>query len=123
VTEPDGDRAQDVGRSHKPRGIPAPETLEILERYRAAMRAELSDTLDEIRPATGQLTLEGAVTRAPLETRRALWDLAIKLGRELGNGSDPAYTGEPGPGLTPAAPSSRRAPRLTAAQRRALGAE
>lgn len=124
TAEPDGDRAQDVGRSHKRAGAPAPETLAILERYREAMRAELVDTLDEIRPAAEQLGLDGSTRpiRPKLETRRELWDLAIKLGREIERAPELPYSGDPGPGSAPA-PTSRRAPRLTAAQRRQLGAD
>ena len=84
-------RPQDVARPHRrTRGTPQPETERLLERYRAAMRAELEDLLEEIRPApadSGQIELGGEIPRArpKLEERRALWDLAIKLGRELGS--------------------------------------
>jgi len=121
-----GDREQDVGRSHRRRSVPAPETAELLERYQASMRAELEDLLAEIRPAVGQLTIDGGVTRPTLEQRRALWDLAIKLGRELGGAivEQTAPSAAPGTARVPA--SSRRArpaPRLTVRQRRSLGAE
>jgi hypothetical protein len=123
-----GDRPQDVGREHHRRGGPSPETEELLERYRAAMRAELEDLLGEIRPASGQLgAFDGDApkpARPSLEGRRALWDLAIKIGRELAaapepigapSGSEPAAV--PGPRKR-----SRSAPRLTVAQRKSLGA-
>lgn len=120
----ENDRPQDVGRSHKRRGAPAVETEALLERYRAAMRSELSDLLEEIRPGAGQLTIDGAVDRPTLEKRRALWDLAIKLGRELAGAPEPMI-GAPGgsePAPTPDRRRARPAPRLTVAQRRALGA-
>jgi hypothetical protein len=118
-----GDRPQDVGREHRRRGGPSPETEELLERYRAAMRAELDDLLGEIRPAGGQLTLEGGAARPALEQRRALWDLAIKLGRELAAAPEPIAPGGSEPAAVPGPRKrSRPAPRLTVAQRRALGA-
>lgn len=126
-------RPQDVSRPHKRRpGTPAPETEKLLERYRATMRAELSGLLDEIRPPTsanGQLGIDGSVTvpRKSLEERRALWDLAIKLGRELSS-----VTLEPGwSGVLDSAPGSAlrgrrvdvKAPRLSRRERVALGQE
>jgi hypothetical protein len=119
-----GDRPQDVGRSHHRQGGPSVETEELLERYRSAMRSELDDLLEEIRPASGQLTIDGAPARPSLDGRRALWDLAIKLGRELAAAPEP-IVGAPGgsePAATPARRRARPAPRLTVAQRRALGA-
>ena len=126
TAEPVGAREQDVGRSHRRHRAPSPETAELLERYQAAMRAELEDVLAEIRPAVGQLTITGAVQRPALEQRRALWDLAIKLGRELGSaivetaGAPDALKPASVPGSSR---RSRQAPRLTVRQRRSLGAE
>jgi len=111
-----GDREQDVGRRHR-RQLGEPDL--ILDRYRDAMRAELADLLDELRPATGQLTIAGDIERPKLEQRRALWDLAVKLGRELAG----MPAADPGPAplaAVPAAPK-RTAPRLKAAARRQLG--
>lgn len=136
MTEPAGARPQDVGRSHHRAGELAPETAEILERYRAAMRAELDDVLGEIRPATGQIVnpmtrdpvapgeLGIVIERPSLEKRRALWDLAIKLGRELAGGPGDGGLGDT-PKLVPADPTlvrnPRAAPRLKARERRSLG--
>jgi hypothetical protein len=87
------------------RGAPSPETAEILERYRSAMRRELRHVLDGIEASGAELPAE----------RAKRWDLAIKLGRELGS----RETREP---EAPAAISRPSAPpRLTAAQRRELG--
>jgi hypothetical protein len=117
----EGDRPQDVGRSHK-RARPAagPETEEILERYRDAMRAELGDVLEELRPPREQLTMDGGAERMrpPLPDRLKLWDLAIKLGRELANGEELGWAPE---APAPAAMGPGTAPRLTARERRALG--
>jgi len=125
-------RPQDVDRSHRRRaGTPAPETEALLELYRATMRAELRELLAEIRPgppATGQLDMSGNV-QAPkpkLEERRALWDLAIKLGRELSSVTlEPGWSGV----LDSTAPAlggrraDARAPRLSRRERVALGQE
>lgn len=119
-------RPQDLGRPHRRTTPgPTPETIEILERYRGAMRAELADVLDELRPERAQLTIGGGEERIrpALADRVKLWDLAIKIGRELA---------APGAGLEdppPAAPavsplragSPARAPRLSARERRSLG--
>jgi hypothetical protein len=122
MTDAAGDRPQDVGRKHRRRPPSTVETEAILERYRAEMRLELADLLDEIRPAVGQLTIDGAVGRPPLERRRALWDLGIKLGRELGAAPDPIAPADLEPELA-ARRRARPAPRLTVAARRALGGE
>ena len=121
-----GDRPQDVGRSHHRQGGPSVETELLLERYRAEMRLELADLLLEIRPATGQLGAFGetaAPVRPGLDARRALWDLAIKLGRELAAAPEPiAPSGSEVASVPDSRRRSRSAPRLTVAQRRALGA-
>jgi hypothetical protein len=123
MTEAPGDRPQDAGRAHRRAGELAPETAEILERYRAAMRDELGELLEEIRPKLGQLTIAGDVERPKLETRRALWDLAIKLGRELAGGQDAGIRDTPA--MLAADPTLLRprkpAPRLKARERRQLG--
>src|SRR5262245_48382630 len=121
MTEANGDRPQDVGRSHKRAGELAPETAELLEAYRAAMRAELAELLEEIRPATGQQGFDGTLARPKLEERRALWDLGIKLARELAAGADAGLAG-PTPAADPTMIQPRRqAPRLSARDRRSLG--
>lgn len=117
MTDAAGDRPQDVGRRHTRRGSPSVETIELLERYRAAMRVELAGLLEEL-GAAGQLSAFD-VHRPPLDKRRAIWDLAVKLARELAAESGAGELGGPRAGE-----SSRRlkpAPRLTVAARRALG--
>jgi hypothetical protein len=121
-----GDRPQDVGRSHHRAGELAPETSEVLERYRAVMRLDLAELLGELRPETGQLTIAGDVERPSLEKRRALWDLAIKLGRELAGGPGDASVRDPGAvAIERTDPTlirpARPAPRLKARERRSLG--
>lgn len=123
MSDPAGDRPQDVGRRHRKTAAPSIETEAILERYRAAMRLELGDLLDEIRPSSGQLTIDGAIERPTLERRRALWDLAIKLGRELGAAPDPIAPAELEPAEGRGPRRARPAPRLTVAARRQLGGE
>jgi hypothetical protein len=76
------DRPQDAARppARRRRGIPSAEALVLLERYRTALRDELGETLTELRPAKG--------ARPALAQRLKLWDLALKLARELASGSD-----------------------------------
>lgn len=115
------DRPQDAGRAHRrTKAGPSPESDEVLERYRAAMRAELDDVLGEVRPAGAQLTLEGSSERIrpPLADRLKLWDLAIKLGRELANGED--WSEPPPPPPTRTSGRAGGAPKLTARERRSL---
>jgi len=121
VTDAAGDRPQDVGRKHRKGFGPSVETEAILERYRAAMRLELDDLLVEIRPAAGQLTIDGGIERPGLDRRRALWELAIKIGRELGSAPDPIAPAELEPRADHPARRARPAPRLTVAARRQLG--
>lgn len=118
----DNDRPQDVARPHTRRASPAPETLELLGRYREVMRAELEDLLAEVRPGLEQTAAFGAPApiRPALADRIKLWDLAIKLGRELGGAIEeapPPASSSP----TPAGRRAARAPRLSARERRALG--
>ena len=108
-------RARRSARRRDPRALPRGDA------------AELDDLLVELRPTTGQLgAFDGgaAPARPALDQRRALWDLAIKLGRELA--AAPAdHRVAPGGSERRARRAARRrsrsAPRLTAAQRRALG--
>jgi hypothetical protein len=122
----DGDRAQDVGRSHKRRGTPAPETELLLERYRAAMRRELAGLLAELEPAEvlTQASIDGTADKPVglgLVARRERWELAIKLARELAGAIEPEWTG-PRPSTAPTSRSSRssKPPRLSARERRSL---
>jgi hypothetical protein len=92
TAEPDGARPQDVGRSRKRKGAPSPATQALIDRYQESMRAELAALLDELKgspPPPGILAdVEAVIVRPPLKDRAALWDLAIKLGRELGSAID-----------------------------------
>lgn len=115
----DAARPQDVGRSHKRRGLPSPESLALLERYRAALRAELGETLAELRPDAAGEGL-GLVARAKpaLPQRLKLWDLALKLARELGADTDlPPRPTDP----APAGATRGSAPKLTRRDRARLG--
>jgi len=134
VTDPENARPQDVERPHRRTrgGTPAPETLALLERYRAAMRAELADLLVELRPvpaSTGQLAIDGTIPPAPrakLEDRRATWELAIKLGRELSSVTlEPGWEGalDSGKPELSGRRATARAPRLSRRERSSLGQE
>lgn len=116
----DAGRPQDQGRRHRRGGNPSPETSTLLARYQSTMRAELSTLLDDLRgrvPDPGLHLLDEAIARGdvaervalPLKERIPMWDLAIKLGRELGtevDGSPATAAAQP-----PAArPSRRRRP-------------
>lgn len=102
----DSARPQDVGRRHARRGAVGPETRALLDRYQASMRSELGVLLDSLEPVPQDQGL-GMVTVPPkrpdLATRSRTWDLAMKLGRELGTAIDPT----PSEGA-PAAPRPRR---------------
>lgn len=105
MTEPGpGDRPQDAGRRHRRVGRPSAATLTLLEEYQEAMRVELRATLVEVRgspPPAGLLVdVEAVNVRPTLADRTRLWDLAIKLGRELGAEVD----------VTPPAPPQRARP-------------
>lgn len=91
----DNDRPQDVGRRHsrKPKGG---EDDPLLIRYQRTMRLELTDLLDALQPVPqdqGLGMVEVPPKRPSLADRAKIWDLAIKLGRELGSAIDPAPTG------------------------------
>lgn len=96
----DGSRLATAGKSHKRRGRPSSETASLLAEYQAAMRDELRACLEELQgsdPPPG-LALDGkpaAKERPKLDVRMRLWDLAIKVGRELGTAVDatPATAG------------------------------
>jgi len=120
-------RPQDLGRAHRrtARAGPTPETARVLERYRAAMRAELETLLEAIgaRRAGLMPDVPGELV-IPLPERARLWDLAIKLGRELGAPGLAELEEEPAAAIvSPRRSSTPRAPRLSARERRALGAE
>lgn len=76
------------------------------------MRDELAALLEAIadRPTSPQLTLDGKPAPAKpltIEQRSRLWDLAIKLGRELAAEIDPPAPAE-GDAADPAAPAKPR---------------
>jgi hypothetical protein len=103
----DGSRPQDVGRRRTKRGRPSAATLSLLSDYQESMRAELRallTSLEPVPPAPGLGLVKEEAKRPELAERARIWDLAIKLGRELGTEIDP------GP-LTPAGPAKERAPR------------
>jgi hypothetical protein len=119
----ENDRPQDVGRAHKRRGAPAPETERLLERYRAAMRRELTQLLDELEPAEvlTQASIDGTADRPVglgLVARRERWELGIRLARELAGAIEP----DPGPSTRGGStrPRVTGAPKLTARERRSL---
>lgn len=74
------------------------------------MRDDLGALLDELAPKPdGQQLLDGsepAAKRPALTERARLWDLAIKLGRELGTEVD-AHPGPAGGSAAAAAPPPR----------------
>ena len=103
-------RAQDQGRRHRRRGEPSPETTTLLVDYQEAMRAELRTLLGDIHgrvPDPGLLDGVAPAERVQpsLKERAPMWDLAIKIGRELGTSIDPGRA--PG-GDPPSTPSPRR---------------
>lgn len=105
------DRPQDAGRRHRRTGNPSPETRLLLGRYQGAMRAELEALLAEIAPRPpepGLGLVQDAPKRPPIRDRIALWDLAIKLGRELGAEIDPPADDDDAEGPAPAPRSRRR---------------
>jgi len=112
----DAGRPQDQGRRHRAKGQPSVETSTLLAEYQETMRAELRTLLHDIRgrvPDPGLHLLDEAIARGdvtarvqpPLKERIPMWELAIKLGRELGTEVDPAGTKGAGP---PALPARRR---------------
>jgi len=72
------------------------------------MRRELAGVLEDLEPhPSGQLQIDGTPsppTRPAIADRIRLWDLAIKLGRELGTEVDPP----PATDNAPEAPRPRR---------------
>lgn len=87
----DNDRPQDVGRRHSRRKSEGGADA-LVERYYATMRSELAELLDSLAPVPADPGL-GLVDMPPkrlsLAERARVWDLAIKLGRELGSRIDP----------------------------------
>ena len=80
-------RPQDASRSpgRRAKGRPSAESRALLARYQKAMRSELEMLLVEIRPYPRH-----RLPRPPLAERAKLWELAIRLGKELGSEIDVA---------------------------------
>lgn len=106
------DRPQDVGRRHRGKGRPSPETAARLARWNETLRAELDDVIERLAPKVpppGLLDdVEGAPAAEPqrpaLRDRAALLDIGIKVARELGAEIDPG----PAPDAAPAKPARGR---------------
>ncbi len=97
----DSGRPQDQGRRHRARGAPSAATLTLLASYQAAMRLELERLLRELEgqpPVAGILPPAAGEAIAPklpsLAERSKIWDLAIKVARELGTEVDVAPAGQ-----------------------------
>jgi hypothetical protein len=108
VTDAPG-RPQDQGRRHRRKGSPTAETATLLAQYQAAMRAELRSLLTDIRgklPDPGLGLIETDPERPALSERARMWDLAIRVARELGTEVDQPDTGRPAE--TPPPPSGPR---------------
>jgi hypothetical protein len=103
----ESDRPQDVGRQHRRKPAQGSVDRALVERYQATMREELARLLDDLAPVPQPDGLHGPVPakRPDLATRSRVWDLAIKLGRELGTAIDP----DPSPAGAPL-PARRRKP-------------
>lgn len=103
-------RPQDVDRTHRRKGRPSAATAALLTEYHESMRTELRAVLAELAPVTEASAmfpdLPAVTKRPPLRERMQLWDLAIKLGRELGSAID-----VPDPDAQVAGPGRRRARR------------
>lgn len=105
-------RPQDQDRPHRKRAQPSPETASLLAEYQASMRSELRAVLAELRgklPDPGLGLINAEPERPNLTDRMRLWDLAIKLGRELGTEVDDRPIEE---GAQPAAPRKWRRARV-----------
>jgi hypothetical protein len=106
VPDDAGGRPQDQGRRHRKAGQPSAETATLLARYQEAMRDELRALLAELQPRVpdpGLGLVAEEPTRLALKDRAARWDLAIRLGRELGTEVD-----VPPMDALPAAPPAAR---------------
>lgn len=104
----DAGRAQDQGRRHRRKGQPTAETATLLAEYQTAMRDELRALLVDLRgslPNPGLLDEPGAdlsPVRPALKERIPMWDLAIKVARELGTEVDAGKpTGDEPEAVTP----------------------
>ena len=84
-------RPQDVGRTHARTRKGGPADRALVERYYASMRSWLGRTLDTLEGEAQPDGLHGPVKpKMPTPTEAGkLWDLAMKLGRELGAEIDP----------------------------------
>lgn len=96
TSDPSGPR-----RVHRRKGAPSAATRSLLADYQGAMRDELRGLLADLAPKApaGQLDIMGQplpARRHPLGERSKMWDLAIRLGRELGAELDQAPAAEDG---------------------------
>jgi hypothetical protein len=117
-------RPQDVGRPHRRTAPgPSPATAAVLEAYRAAMRVELGALLETLGARrVGLMPDAPPELVVPIAERVKLWDLAIKIGRELNAPGAADLDPEPEPpASTSASRRSRQAPRLSGRERRSLG--
>lgn len=94
MSSEEGGRPQDQGRRHRSSGRLNAASRTLLERFRGSMRDELGAILDQLEgaaPAPGLMDPPGGApkVRPPLSERSRLWELGIKLARELGEGIDP----------------------------------
>jgi hypothetical protein len=91
-------------RRHAKRGSPSPATLSLLERWQAALRAELEAVLAELAPVPAEAGLldahlPAAPPRRPdLATRARLVTLGVQVAHELGTELDQSE--RPWEGLT-----------------------
>ena len=112
----DNDRPQDVGRQHsktwaRQKREAGTAARALVDRYDETMRAELSDLLDMLAPVPqdqGLGMVEVPPKRPALSERTRIWDLAIKLGRELGSRIDPADPDTTSSTAGPRRPPQRR---------------
>lgn len=95
VRQVTAERPQDEGRRHRRKGAPSAATASLLADYQAAMRAELRGILVDLAgvpPAPGLGLMPQPPQRPALPERMRLWELAIKIGRELGTEVDATPT-------------------------------
>lgn len=85
----DSERPQDAGRPHRRKGAPSAATVALLDTYQSRMRTALAAVLDVVEPGPTAGLVGDHVNRPAITDRMRYWDLAIKLGRELGSAIDP----------------------------------
>jgi hypothetical protein len=88
----EGATVREQVRRGRGKGRPNPQTVQLLGEYHSAMRLELRSLLREI-----NATIRPAALKQPrpsLAERAKLWELAIRLGKELGSEIDVAPPAE-----------------------------